>query len=95
MAIANPFYRSPSRRFIGDSDTGVVYAVPEIFEQDPIYVPIDKETFDALYAMWRCGASFVELAKAHGMSTTTLGWMLVMQADDKLRRYDVHYGITN
>jgi len=83
------------RRFIEDSDTGLVYAVPEIFERASVSVPIDKETFDALYAMWRCGAGHTQLAEAHNMSATTLGWMLVMQAEDKLRRYDVHYGAQN
>jgi hypothetical protein len=76
-------------------DDGVIYAVPEIFEQDSIAVPITKETFDALYTMWRCGAGHTQLAEAHNMSATTLGWLLVMQANDKLRRYDVHYGVTN
>jgi hypothetical protein len=80
------------RHFIEDSDTGHVYAVPEIFEQTSVAVPITKETFDALYALWRCGASFTQLAEEHGMSRTALGWLLVMQADDRLCRYDVRYG---
>jgi hypothetical protein len=88
-------YGSSGRRFIEDSDTGLVYAVPEIFEQDSIYVPIDKETFDALYAMWRCGAGLTQLAEAYNMSPPTLGWLLVMQVEDRLCRYDVHYGVTN
>lgn len=97
METAEPWYvyGPPGRRFIEDSDTGLVYAVPEIFERAPVSVPIDKETFNALYAMWRCGAGHTQLAEAHNMSATTLGWMLVMQVEDKLCRYDVHYGVTN
>lgn len=76
-------------------DDGVVYALPDLNPRTSVYVPITKETFDALYTMWRCGAGHTQLAKACDMSTTTLGWMLVMQTNDKLHRYDVHYGVTN
>ena len=96
METVNPWYvNTPERRYIGDADTGVVYAIPELEPRTSVYVPVDKETFDALYTMWRCGAGHTQLAEAHGMSSTTLGWLLVMQVEDKLCRYDVHYGVTN
>lgn len=76
-------------------DDGVLYALPEIRARTSIAVSIDKDTFEALYVMWRCGSGHTQLAKEYNMSATTLGWLLVMQANDELRKYDVHYGAQN
>ena len=92
MAIANPVRHAFGRQYIEDSDTGIVFAIQYLQPHTVVIVPIDRETFDAIYAVWVCGASFVALATEHNMSAQSLGWMLVMQANDQLDQYDVRYG---
>jgi hypothetical protein len=52
-------------------------------------LPITREEFEGLYAIWQVGAHYIELAEAYGIRPSTLGWCFMMWAGGQTNR--VHF----
>lgn len=76
-------------------DDGVRYMVAERPRHVEVGLPLTREEFKELYAVWRCGGSFIALARAHGVNPYELGWAFVMKNSDSLDGYKVHYKASN
>ena len=56
-----------------------------------VSLPITREELEALYVMWRCGASYRDLAREHGVHADTLAWCFIHRGANELDRFLVHY----
>lgn len=59
-----------------------------------IDLPITREVFEGLYAMWKMGADEYELAHRHGVGRALLAWCFLMHSGDGLVNhptYRVHF----